>query len=87
MVNYVYILYSPTVDKYYVGHTNDLDKRMSKHLSKHKSFTGYVDDWKIVYSERFDSKKDAYSREREIKRWKSRKRIERLIAKGLEHPD
>ena len=87
MEHYVYIIYSKIADKYYVGHTNNLEKRIDKHNTNHKGFTGKCNDWKLIYTETFQSKIGAYAREREIKRWKSRKQIERLIAKGTEHPD
>lgn len=75
-----YILYSAIKDKYYLGHTCDeLLSRLSKHNMHHKGFTGQVQDWKIVYTELYSTKEDAYGREREVKRWKSRKRIEKLI--------
>ena len=81
-----YILYSSILNKYYVGHTGDkLAERLRKHNSDHKGFTGGVGDWKVVYTESFDIKEEAYRREREIKNWKSRKLIEKLI--GSEHPD
>jgi len=38
-----------------------------------------VDDWKIVYSEEFDSKEEAFERERQVKKWKSRKKILELL--------
>ena len=77
---FVYILYSKIMDKFYVGHTGDkLQERLRKHNSNHRGFTGKTDDWKIVYTERFDSKSQAYRRELLIKRKKSRKYIERLI--------
>ncbi|TCJ13815.1 GIY-YIG nuclease family protein, partial [Flaviaesturariibacter flavus] len=75
-----YILYSTQRDRYYIGHTGDtLEQRLRRHLSGHKGFTGAQADWTIVYSEEFENKVDAYAREREIKSWKSRKRIELLI--------
>ncbi|MBN1637413.1 MAG: GIY-YIG nuclease family protein, partial [Ignavibacteriales bacterium] len=61
--------------------------RLKKHNSNHKGFTGKTNDWKIVYSEIFQTKEKAYAREREVKKWKSRKKIETLIRKGSEHPD
>lgn len=64
-----------------------LEKRISKHNTNHKGFTGKNNDWVLVYSEKYFTKVDAYARERQIKRWKSKKQNERLIAKGLEHPD
>ena len=77
---YCYILYSQTLDKYYIGHTKDLTSRLQKHLTNHKGFTGKVADWELVYFEKFDDKSEAYARERMIKKRKSRKYIERLIS-------
>jgi putative endonuclease len=75
-----YILFSETKNKYYVGHTcEDLKERLRKHNSNHKGFTGSQLDWIIVYNEQFEDKKSAYQREREVKSWKSRKKIETLI--------
>ena len=73
---YVYILHSNSLDRYYVGHTgDDLPERLRKHNSNHKGFTGNVGDWAIVYAEMYPTKTDAYQREREIKAWKSPKRL------------
>ncbi len=75
-----YILYSKTIDKYYIGHTGDLIvERLRKHNSKHKGFTGNKGDWTVVHMEEYQTKKEAYLREREVKAWKSRKKIETLI--------
>ena len=76
----VYILFSAILNKYYVGYTgDDLNERLRKHNSNHKGFTGKTGDWKIVYQEYFQLKSDASNREIEIKKWKSRKKIENLI--------
>jgi len=83
---HVYILFSSIADKYYVGFTgDDLAERLRKHNSNHKGFTGKFNDWKIIYAEIFDNKPDALKRESEIKNWKSRIKVEKLI--GLVHPD
>ena len=75
-----YILFSQRLDKFYIGFTCDLmEERLRKHNSNHKGFTGKIDDWKVVYKEDFADKALAYKREREIKRRKSRKYIEKLI--------
>ena len=82
-----YILYSATLDKYYIGHTgDDISERLRRHNSSHKGFTGGLGDWEIVYQEVFDSKTLAYARERQVKGWKSRKRIVELISAGSGHP-
>ena len=76
----VYILYSINEDRYYIGFTGDeIQERLRKHNSNHKGFTGKVADWRIVYTESFTQKKEAMKRELEIKKWKSRKLIEKLI--------
>ncbi len=76
----VYILYSLALNKYYIGFTgNDIEHRLTKHLSTHKGFTAKAEDWKLVYSEKYETKELAMKREKEIKKWKSRKMIEKLI--------
>jgi len=76
---FTYILYSKSIDKYYVGHTGQtLDERLKKHLSNHKDFTGWVKDWTVYHYEVYDTKSQAYKRELEIKSKKSRKFIEGL---------
>ncbi len=74
-----YILYSESVAKYYIGHTNNIDERIRKHNTNHKGFTGCVNDWKVVYFEEFESKSEAYFRERQVKSWKSKTKIIELI--------
>ena len=77
---FTYILYSETIDKYYVGYTSmTLEERLKKHNTNHKGFTGRATDWQCVYFELFTSKSEAYAREREIKSKKSRKYIVQLI--------
>ncbi|MEQ9374067.1 MAG: GIY-YIG nuclease family protein [Imperialibacter sp.] len=85
---YFYILFSDSKGKFYIGHTCDnLSERLRKHNSQHKGFTGGVGDWTIVYSEEYREKTRAYQREREVKAWKGRKRIERLIGSASSrHP-
>jgi putative endonuclease len=56
-----------------------IDERVRRHNSNHKGYTGKANDWKCVYVEIFNTKEEAYAREREIKAWKSRKKNEHLI--------
>jgi len=77
----VYILFSQIKNRFYVGFTSDcLSERIRRHNSNHAGFTGKTGDWKLVYSETHDSKETAMKREKEIKMWKSRKMIEKLIS-------
>ena len=76
----MYILFSVIKNRYYVGYTgDDLTERIRKHNTNHKGFTGKTGDWVLKYHEAFETKAAAMKREVEIKSWKSRKLIERLI--------
>ena len=79
---FTYILYSKTLDKYYIGSTDTtVEDRLKKHLSDHSGFTGKAKDWIVFHSERYKDKKASMLRERQIKSWKSRVKIEELITK------
>ena len=76
----VYILYSETLNRYYVGMTGDsIEERIRRHNSNHKGFTSKANDWQLKYSESYNSKTSALDREKEIKSMKSRIYIEKLI--------
>jgi putative endonuclease len=79
-----YILHSPSLNKFYIGHTTEpIQERLRKHNSNHKGFTGKYQDWVIVYIEHYPTKDKAFAREREVKGWKSKKMIEKLIGSSL----
>ena len=73
-------MYSQSLDLFYIGSTANLSVRFSKHLSNHKGFTGKAKDWIIMYTESYELKTDALRREKQLKAWKNRQRIEKLIA-------
>ena len=64
-----------------MGYTSDLlEERLRKHNTNHKGYTGKTNDWVIVYFDIYESRKEAYARERDIKSKKSRIYIEKLIS-------
>ena len=75
----VYILKSKTNDKYYVGYTEDLDKRLIRHNGKLVKATKSGVPWTIIYTESFNTKSEAYRRERQIKSYKGGKAFKKLI--------
>jgi putative endonuclease len=75
----VYILFSETKNRFYIGFTSNLEERLIRHNQKSKGFTGSVNDWKVVYTENYPTKELAYQRELQIKSWKSRMKIQELI--------
>ncbi|AZB30186.1 GIY-YIG nuclease family protein [Chryseobacterium balustinum] len=83
---FCYILYSKSLDKYYIGSScEDLQERLKKHLSNHKGYTSKTKDWIIVYFEEFPDKSSAYKRELQIKSWKSKIKIIELIKDSAEY--
>ncbi len=76
---FVYILFSSTKEKFYIGFTSDIEQRILRHNQKSKGFTGNNNDWKIVYTETFSEKTEAIAREKQIKSWKSKSKIQELI--------
>ena len=76
----VYILFSKKLNRYYVGYTNNIERRLSEHNRKKGKYTDAGIPWKLVYTEKFENKIDATKRENFIKLKKSRKYIESLIA-------
>jgi putative endonuclease len=76
----VYILFSKNKNRFYVGFTSNLQDRIIRYNQKSKGFTGNANDWEIVYTENYFSKKEAYKRELQIKSWKSRLKIQELIS-------
>ena len=85
---HVYILWSPSLQKYYTGHTENILQRLHDHNAGRSQFTSTGVPWTLVYSEEFPTKIEASRREQEIKNRKSKKYIEQLIRKSgqLVHP-
>ena len=77
----VYILFSETKNRFYIGYTSNLESRIIRHNQKSKSYTGIINDWKVVYQEKYQTKEQAQQRELKIKSWKSRIKIQELISK------
>lgn len=75
-----YILYSTSLNQYYIGHTQDLNERLFRHNNSGSKATKKANDWKVVYTETFETRAEACKREMNIKARKSRKCIDELIS-------
>lgn len=78
---YIYILRFED-NSYYLGCTNDLDRRLNEHKNKQSPYTKLKGNFKLVFSQKFDSVVEARKVEQKIKRFKSREIIERIIKDG-----
>jgi len=79
---YVYVLYSKTYVKIYIGSTSDLNTRFLSHnkLAK-KGYTVRYRPWAILYTEQYQTKTEALRREKQLKSAKGREFIWQLIEK------
>ncbi len=75
---YAYILKSLKNNKYYIGYSSDVNRRLAEHNKGKSKYSSRYKPWAIYYFERFKREEDAMKREKQIKSWKSRKMIENL---------
>ena len=78
MAFHLYILRSASTGKFYVGHTENLARRILEHNRNRTPSTRNRGPWELVYSEEFSTRSEASQREREIKGMKSHAWIEQL---------
>jgi len=64
---FVYILFSNIFEKFYVGMTNNLNRRIKQHNSKQVLSTKAFVPWSIIYNEKFETRTDARQREKYLK--------------------
>ncbi len=79
IVYYLYILKSNKSHKYYIGCTDNPNRRITEHNSGLSKYTKVGIPWILVYTECYNTLSEARIREIQVKNWKKRKSIERLI--------
>lgn len=80
MRGFVYILKSISNGSYYVGSTNDLDRRVSEHTQGRSKYTREILPVDLVFCQEYPTLKMARGIERRLKRWKRKDIIERIVA-------
>jgi putative endonuclease len=76
-----YILYSASLDRYYIGYTSNINERLKLHNSSHfgvKSYTSRSADWEIFLEIPCETIEQAVFIEAWIKKMKSRKYLKNL---------
>ncbi len=79
MAYWVYILWSNKLDRHYVGSTSDIQRRLKEHNVGKSTYTKKGVPWKLIYQERCETKKTAWQRKMEIKRYKGGIQFQKLI--------
>ena len=75
---YAYILINAK-GRYYIGQTSDLNRRLFQHNNYKFSYTKKGRPWRLLYSESFNTRREAVIRERQIKSYKSGSAFKKLI--------
>lgn len=65
---YIYILKSLKTNRFYVGQTQDLSKRINDHNSGKNTSTKSGIPWKLIHYEEYSYKTEAIKRENQIKK-------------------
>ena len=76
---YVYIVTNPERTVLYIGVTNNLAQRLIEHYANRglaKTFAGKFYCYNLIYDESFQYINDAIAREKEIKGWSRKKKME-----------
>jgi len=77
---HVYILKSVENNRYYVGQTGSLEKRLADHnLGLCRSTKKWL-PWRLIYKEVFLSRADAMKRERQIKNYKGGIAFKKIVS-------
>ena len=73
---FVYVIWNATHSRYYVGQTEDIDKRLRQHNDPENNMSKftkkYDGGWVLLYSETLPSRSGAMKREKELKTGKGR---------------
>lgn len=81
MSHFVYILQSEENDRYYVGRSQNPERRLEHHNTTSTGFTSRYRPWELVFTQEFATKEEAVEAEQLIKSWKSKK-MTRYVVDG-----
>lgn len=77
---YTYLLYSASLDKYYKGHSINIEARLKKHNRGEVKYTSKGIPWELILFVRKESRSEAMKLERKLKNL-NRSRLESFIIK------
>jgi putative endonuclease len=76
---FVYIIKSINIHRYYIGSTENVEKRLSYHNSGKVRSTKAFRPWELVHTEPYDDRTDAVKREKQIKSYKGGMAFKKLL--------
>jgi len=64
----VYILYSRSLNRYYIGHSSNLEDRLERHNRGRSKYTKGGKPWELIWVMVCDTRSEAMKLERKIKK-------------------
>lgn len=80
---FVYILESEIDGSFYIGQTNNLEKRLERNNKGYNPSTKVKRPWKIIHQSECVSLSEAMKLEKKLKSWKKRDVILKFINNGM----
>ena len=83
MNGYIYVLQSLKNGRFYIGSTNNLERRLIEHNQGRSTYTSFTKPFKMIFSQKFDNLSIARKIEFKLKQFKSKKVIIDIIKSGV----
>lgn len=80
---FTYIIRSIKTNKHYIGSCENVSNRIDKHNQGYNKSTRNKGPWILVYKESFNTRQEAYKREKKIKAYKGGRAFKNLIINSL----
>ena len=79
-MHFVYVIYSPSADSYYIGETVNVEERLVQHRQHlyAGSYTKIANDWETAFMLRCKDRASALKAEKHLKKAKSKVYLKRL---------
>ena len=82
MQYFTYILESLKNGRFYIGQSQNLQKRLDAHNKGYSMYTKKYRPWTLVWYKSFDSRTEAYQLEQKLKAFKSRQKLIDFMSEG-----
>lgn len=69
---WMYILHNPETDRFYIGSTSDIERRLTQHTKGYTRTTRVLKTFKLIYKEEFRTLTEARLREKQLKSYKAK---------------
>ena len=80
---YVYVLYSNDFERYYVGMSDNVEKRLKEHNKGLSKSTKPSVPWRLVHSEQFETRMETRTREKYLKSAAGRRWRKKILIWGI----